>query len=332
MTQGGRHKLNFSRKLLLASFALAAVLGPLVLGLKVAPRVWAQNSQPGGAHEPVFEVASIKPYPGCESKQLFGGTWTPSPDRVEIPCVNLSRLIQTAYGTFRDGVTPDPQPLRMEGGSAWMQSEFYSVSAKAEAPPAYPQMMLGTMLQALLEERFQLKTHREMRETPVYAMTVGKGGLKVQPLAEIACTPIDLVHPMAAPKSGEPPNICGVLMMRRTETDNVKLDVRGSTMTQFAQGLSRLAGRTVIERTGVAGRFDFHLEFTPDPGMPGLGPPSTRPPNGGSATNSGSPLPPTGSGPDLFVALQEQLGVKLSSEKAPVSVLIIDHVEKPTAN
>jgi uncharacterized protein (TIGR03435 family) len=329
MTQVGRTKLNFSRKLLLAGFALAAVLGPLVLGLKVAPQVWAQNNQPGAAQRPSFEVASIKPNPGCEKNPPPGpGTFTPSPDRVEIPCTNLKTLIMIAYGTYADGVTIDPQRLHMEGGPSWMQSEYYSVSAKADAPPAHSQMMLGPMLQALLEERFRLKTHREPREMPVYAITVAKGGLKLQPLAEVACTPIDEVH-MVERKAED---FCGTLRIRPTETGNTMMDMSGSTMTQFAQGLSRLAGRTVIDRTGIEGQFNFHLEFTPDPGMPTFGPPGMRPPNDGSAADSSSPLPPTGSGPDLFVALREQMGVKLSSEKAPVSVLIIDHVEKPTTN
>jgi len=233
-----------------------------------------------------------------------------------------------AYGTYADGVTIDPQRLHMEGGPSWMQSEYYSVSAKADAPPAHPQMMLGPMLQALLEERFQLKTHREAREMPVYAMTVAKGGLKLQALAEVACTPIDEVH-MVERKAGD---FCGALRIRSTETGNTMMDMSESTMTQFAQGLSRLAGRTVIDKTGIQGQFNFHLEFTPDPGMPTFGPPGMRPPNDGSAADSSSPLPPTGSGPDLFVAMREQVGLKLSSEKAPVSVLIIDHVEKPTAN
>ncbi|MGA2072611.1 MAG: M56 family metallopeptidase [Terriglobia bacterium] len=329
MTQVGRTKLNFSRKLLLAGFALGAVLGPLVLGLKVAPRVWAQNSQSGSAYRPAFEVASIKPDPGCQKKQPQGGTFTPSPDRIEIPCVNLKRLIMIAYGTFADGVMIDPQELHVEGGPSWMQSEDYSVSAKADAPPAHPQMMLGPMLRALLEERFRLKTHREPREMPVYAMTVAKGGLKLQPLAEVACTPMDLLNPAPA-KPGDLP--CGVPLIRPTGTGDMRLDILGSTMTQFAQGLSRLAGRTVTDKTGIEGQFNFHLEFTPDPGMLTLGPPGMRPPNGGSAANPSSPQSPTGSGPDLFVGLREQIGLKLSSEKAPVSVLIIDHVEKPTAN
>jgi uncharacterized protein (TIGR03435 family) len=140
---------------------------------------------------------------------------------------------------------------------------------------------------------------------------------------------MDLLNPAPA-KPGDLP--CGVPLIRPTGTGDMRLDILGSTMTQFAQGLSRLAGRTVTDKTGIEGQFNFHLEFTPDPGMLTLGPPGMRPPNGGSAANPSSPQSPTGSGPDLFVGLREQIGLKLSSEKAPVSVLIIDHVEKPTAN
>jgi bla regulator protein blaR1 len=332
MTQRVRTKLNFSRKLLLAGFAMAAVLGPLVLGLKVGARVFAQSGPPSGEHRPAFEVASIKPYPGCENKQIFGGTWTPSPDRVAIPCVNLRRLILTAYGTYRDGVTEDQQALHIEGGPAWMQSEYYSVSAKALAPPAHPQMMLGPMLQTLLEERFQLKTHREMREMPVYAMTVGKRGLKVQRLAQVACTAYDPVHPKPSFKPGSFPNVCGLLYMRRTGTGDMSLDMLGSTMTQFAQPLSRLSGRPVVDRTSIAGQFNFHLEFTPDPAIAVDHFPGGRRGDAGNVADLGNPLPTSEGGPDLFVALQEQLGLKLTSHKGPVSVLIIDHAEKPSAN
>jgi len=337
MARMGGTRLNFSTKLPLASLAVAVVLGPLVPGLTVAPRVWAQNDKLGGARRPVFEVASIKPYPGCESKQIFGGTWTPSPDRVAIPCVNLRRLILTAYGTYRDGVTVDsnPEPVHIEGGPAWMQSEYYSVSAKVEVPPAHALMMLGPMLQTLLEERFQLKTHREMRQASVYAMTVGKGGLKVQRLAQVACAAYDPVHPEALkPGSTKPsgfPNVCGLLFVRRTGTGDMSLDMQGTTMTQFAKTLSRFSGRPVVDNTSVAGQFNFHLQFAPDPSIPGQNLPGAHG-AGGDPINTGNSLPAPEGGPDLFVALQEQLGLKLASEKGTVSVLVIDHAEKPSAN
>ena len=247
-----------------------------------------------------------------------------------MPCVNLKSLIQTAYGTFGDGVTVDPQPLHMEGGPSWMLSEFYSVSAKAAAPPAHPQMMDGPMLQVLLEERFQLKTHREMRKTPVYVMTPGNSGLKLDPLAEGACKPVDFVHP--PPKPGETPNLCGVMTLRRTEVGSMKIDVSGSTMAQFAQRLSQLSGRTVVDKTGIMGQFNFHLEFTPDSAIPGQNFPGGRGGPASNATNSGNPVPTPERAPDLFVALQKQIGLNLMPDNGSVSVLIIDHVEKPSAN
>ena len=110
------------------------------------------------------------------------------------------------------------------------------------------------------------------------------------------------------------------------------IDVRGSTMSQFAQRLSGRVDRTVVDKTGIAGKFNFHLEFTPDPAIPGQNFPGARGGNQDQTTNPANPPPAPESGPDLFVALQEQIGLKLTSDKGSVSILIIDHAEKPSAN
>ena len=179
-------------------------------------------------------------------------------------------------------------------------------------------MMAGPMLQTLLEERFPLKTHRETREMPTYAMTVVKGGLKVQPVAEGACTPIDLSHPPAPPKPGDPaPSVCGLMIMGPSGKGDMMMEVRGSTMTQFAQRLSGRLDRTVVDKANVAGQFNFHLEFAPDPDGRGQSVPGDQ---------------SSEAGPGVLVALQEQIGLKLSADKGPVVFLIIDHVEKPSAN
>jgi uncharacterized protein (TIGR03435 family) len=214
-----------------------------------------------------------------------------------------------------------------------MRSEYYSLLAKADGP-ARTEILAGPMLQAFLEERFRLKTHREMREIPVYAMTVGKGGLKVQPLAEGACIPIDLTHPPDPPKPGDPrPNLCGVMfIMPPNVRGEMPIEVRGATMAQFAQRLSGRVDRAVVDKTAIPGKFDFHLEFTPEPNMSGQGVPAGRGGDSGNAVNPGNPASPPEPGPDLFAALQEQIGLKLSPDKGPVSFLIVDYVEKPTAN
>jgi uncharacterized protein (TIGR03435 family) len=302
-------------------------LAGLALGALLLPGSWSQE-QPQTAERPPFEVASIKPNKGCENIPRAGNL-SPSPGRLEMPCVNLQNLIQAAYGTFGDGVNINTQPLHMEGGPSWMQSEYYSLSAKADGQ-VRTEMLAGPMLQTLLADRFRLKAHRESREMPVYLLALGKGGLKIQPLAEGACTPLDLTHPPAPPKPGDPPpNLCGVMMMGPTGRGDMMVEVQGSTMTQFAQRLSGRLDRPVVDKTGITGKFNFHLEFTPDPHIRGQELPAGR---GRDSGNTIDTTPPADSGPDLFAALQVQIGVKLSPDRGPVSFLIIDHVERPTAN
>jgi bla regulator protein blaR1 len=328
LAQRSQNKPGSCRKMLLAAVSTAVIAGPVLCGFPNSrARRQEQHTAPP---RPQFEVASIRPNPGCENKPRWG-VFSPSPNLLEMPCVNLKSLIQTAFGTFGDGITINPQPLHMEGGPSWMNSQYYSLSAKAYRPER-TQMLAGPMLQTLLENRFRLKTHREMREMPVYATAVGKRGLKVQPLAEGACTPINLRQSPAPPKPGKLPNVCGIMIIRPTGTGDMMIDVRGSTMTQFAQRLSQFAGRSVVDNTSIAGRFNFHLEFAPEHRMFGQGFPGGHGTDTGNVANSNNPLPPPETGPNLLVSLQEQIGLKLSSEKGPVSVLIIDHVEKPTAN
>lgn len=289
------------------------------------------QEQPVAPRRPQFEVASLKPNNGCENNPR-GGNLSPAPGRLEIPCVTLQGLIQSAYGTFGDGVSINTQPLHMEGLPSWATSEHYSLSAKSEGP-ARTEMLAGPMLQTLLEDRFQLRTHREMREVPVYAMTVGKSGLKVQPLAEGACEPLDLTHPPPPPKPGEPlRNVCGIMMIRVNGVGEMGMEIRGANMTQLAQRLSGRVDRTVIDKTGVPGKFNFRLEFTPDSSMPGQAVPVAPRTETNNTAPGGSPGPAPERKPTLFVALQEQIGLKLSSDKGQVGFLIINHVEKPGAN
>ncbi len=323
--------LNQGKKLGLGIAAAATLVIPVAIGILNAPIMWSQQQSGPPAH-PQFEVASLKPNNGCETLPRKFSNFSPSPGRLEMPCVSLQSLIQTAFGTFGDGVTVNTAPLHMRGGPSWMGSEYYALEAKVEGATR-TEMLAGPMLHALLEERFRLKTHREVREMPVFAMTASKGGLKVKPLAEGACTSIDLTHPPALPKPGDPPpNLCGVMIIRPGGKGEMTIEVRGSTMAQFAQRLSGRVDRPVVDNTGVLGKFNFELDFAPDLNVSGQGVPGGRGGRPGNAANSGASAPPPASAPDLFAALQEQIGLKLSSGKGPVSILVIDHVEKPSGN
>ena len=160
------------------------------------------------------------------------------------------------------------------------------------------------MLQALLEDRFQLQLHREMHELQLYNLTIAKKGLK---LSKSACEPFDMVHPQPPPKPGEkPPYICGSAS-ERGSGPNWTLNATGMSMPELARNLSQRLGRTVVDQTSTTGIFDIHLTYareqTADPDTP-----------------------------SIFSALQEQLGVKLESSKGPVEILVIDRVAKPSAN
>jgi uncharacterized protein (TIGR03435 family) len=142
-----------------------------------------------------FEVASVKP---CDARSLppgaRSGAITRSPGRLMMECVTLHSLIATAYVDYADGKRQGPASLQrmpIEGGPSWITSEHYTVDAKSDGPASL-EMTQGPMLQALLEDRFQVKTHRVVREVPVYEMTLAKGGLKLAHSEEGSCVQRDL--------------------------------------------------------------------------------------------------------------------------------------------
>ena len=149
------------------------------------------------------------------------------------------------------------------------------------------------MLLPVLEERFNLKLYRhETREITVYELVVAKGGSKLKESA-----------PDTAGTNGNP--------MRRSMLLNGigHLESHGTSIDPLAHELSRALGRTVFDKTGLTGNYDYTLEWTPDDG------------------------PPTDTvGPSLFTAVQEQLGLKLEAQKEPVDVVVIDHIDKPSPN
>jgi uncharacterized protein (TIGR03435 family) len=182
--------------------------------------------------------------------------------------------------------------------------------------------MAGPMLRALLEDRFKLRVHREPKEVPVYFLTLAKNGPKLEAIKEGSCVPIDANHipaPIATP--GQPlPNYCGPRFQLRGLT--ATLTSQGVTMEQFSGvPLSRMVGRPVIDKTGLAsGRYDFQIDFE-------------YAPRSGPSSDPGAPEPPAASeAPSIFEVLQAKLGLKLEPGKGPGETLVIDHVERPTEN
>jgi uncharacterized protein (TIGR03435 family) len=184
------------------------------------------------------------------------------------------------------------------GGPAWMNTDTYDMNAKAERPSSVED--LHVMLQNLLADRFQLKFHRETKEMPVYALGVDKGGHKMKP------------H--EAQSAGDP------WMDQANEGLHIKLTATSAPMDYFVWRLGQLMDRPVIDQTKLKGGFDFNLAYTRDP------PPGFRE---GMLLN-GAPMDT--SGPNLFEALKQQLGLKLEPQKGSADVLVIDRAEKPVEN
>jgi uncharacterized protein (TIGR03435 family) len=166
------------------------------------------------------------------------------------------------------------------------------------------------MLQALLEDRFHLKVHRESRPATVYLMTVAKGGLKLKPTIDGSCLPLDFSETLNMTPGDRA--LCGWPRVRNG-TVNV-LDILGVHLSTFAK-LLHPDGNSVIDRTGITGAFDIHLEWSEAP----------RDPGGGAATD---PSPHT----SAIVATREQLGLQLTAAKGTRDILVVDRVEKPTGN
>jgi uncharacterized protein (TIGR03435 family) len=276
-------------------------LTPL-LAASLAIRSTAQSSasQPAtaapAATAPVFEVAAIrldKSASGSSSSNTKNGRFTATN-------VSLKNLIQ--YEAY------DIPQLRILGGPKWLDSTRFDIEAKMDDAEAaqlkaldyeHSRVQAQAMFQQLLADRFQLKVHWETRELPVYALAVAKKGAKLQPAKD------------TTGNTGTSSNSRG---------SGVQFTATGQTVTQLAQSLTSSAahelGREVIDKTGIEGKYDVSLNWTRDTGAASAG-------TDGNAQESG---------PSIFTAIQEQLGLKLEPSKAPVRVLVIDRAEMPSEN
>jgi len=307
-------------------------------------RLSSQTPEP----KPSFDVISIKPSPppGSGPIRIGGGA---QGDRFTMNGATLRMLLQNAYQ--RPDNTSLPGQLQIVGGPGWMDSERYDVQAKADCGGGKIQReQLQLMVQSLLEERFKLKAHRETRELPIYNLVVAKDGPKLKKSADqtpvtAAFTPpapceaasaANAPFPFPPPGRGGAPfdmkNLPRGMMMMMMGPNGMTMRATSMPVARLAGMLQNQVGRTIVDKTGLEGLFDFELTFSQEGlsspfgrGLPAL-PPGATPP--GAASPS---VTTPDSVPSLFTAIQD-LGLKLESGKGPLEVLVIDSVEKPTEN
>ena len=237
---------------------------------------------------PVFDVATIKPSKPDAQGKGFGVRGR----KVSTFNTTLIDLVEFAY---------DVQSKQIVNAPAWMETDHYDISGQPdlEGQPSHEQ--LKEMMQKLLTDRFKLTFHRDKKELAVFAMTVAKTGLKLKE-SEVTAggLPGLFFHPGA--KGG------------------LVFTIRNATMHEMVGVMqAAMLDRPVADQTGLTGRYDGDVTFTPDDSqMGGLGAKLPPPPEGAEAP------------PPLFNAYPDQLGLKIEATRAPVEVLVLDHVEKPS--
>ncbi len=260
---------------------------------------------------PTFEVASIRRNTSDDPRVMIGGP----PGRFSVTNAPLRLLIRNAYRL---------QDFQVVGGPAWLNSDRFDIVAKAEGSATPDQIQ--AMVRSLLVERFKLVTHTETREMPIYALVPlrgdGKLGEALRPAAA-DCSPAargrggEPAGRPAPPQPGEPIR-CGMMVGPGS------VQAGGQPISQLATLLAPYVSRIVVDRTGLAGAFDFTLQWTPE----GLPPAPAAPPPPGGGPGLLPPVDPNG--PSIFTAVQEQLGLKLDAQRGAVDVLVIDSVTAPT--
>jgi len=325
MTRRSGVALSSATKFALSAIALLVLAAPLGFGVL---RGQSPSSTPASSQSsvstpvPKYEVATFKPTTETDNRRTLMMT----PDGTSMHGVDIQMLLQQAFGVERDRIVAAPK---------WVQSNRYDIEAKV-APEDAPKMdklkieQRREMLLPLLEERLNLKYHHETRELPMYELVVAKGGPKlteVKPDSPITSQGAPIPPPgdpgPNAKPNGPPRDRAGNMGMMRMSPGGI--EAHGGTTAFLTHALSGILGRTVVDKTGLTGNYDFTLNWTPDESMRNvMGPPPGGPHKGDA--------PPDESGPSLFTALEEQLGLKLESQKGTVDVIVIDHIDQPSEN
>ncbi len=344
-------KLTGGKKLLLAGVGMLAVAVPVVVGVLNAPAVRAQTQPPAvnravpaapaepvpdpqivaqqsvaqpaavpgvSSPKPFFEVVSIRPgsmIPAqCSDRPLArvigiacGGPGTSSPERYDGHSVQLKGVIQGAFGL---------QAFQIIGPD-WIATARFDITAVV--PSGATREQFNQMMQGMLEDRFHLKVHHEMRKFSGYNLVLAKGGLKLKELSPSGCAVGMRAAGGTCPQGRE--YVSGIAIAQASPNRFGSMTVPSSggriasgssvTMEYFAQGLqAELKGSVVIDKTGLDGKYDYRFEYSP--------------PDVSTAGEF--------SAPSLFTAIEKDLGLKLEPIKTQLDCIVIDHIAQPSDN
>lgn len=254
---------------------------------------WCCASAQTADHRPAFDAFEVATIKPAPPEEQGRFIRMESAHRFFAKNYTLKGLVGAAY---------DLTPRAISGGPSWIDSEKYYVVAATpgEVRPTLDEQM--AMLRNLLADRFKLTFHRERKELSVYALNIARTGSK---LKESTAPPDSL------------PELINVITPEKDGGYRIVLPARNATMAQFVSMMQRAVfDRPVVDQTGLTGKYDFDLEWRPDESQFG----------GNIRPN------PDSSKPDLFTALQQQLGLRLEATKGFVEALAIDRVEKPSDN
>jgi uncharacterized protein (TIGR03435 family) len=304
------------------SFRTIALLASIAGGAALAAQAPPASQEPPGGW--AFEVASIKPNNSADGRVMM----QMQPGQLRATNVTLRLLIRNAYAL---------QDFQITGGPAWISSDRFDLIAKMPEgfqptpgpPPAPggPPTPSQQMMRRLLAERFKLTVHNETKDSPIYALILARSDGKLGP--QLKKSETDCAAVLAAARGRGPGAMPPPPGAPGGRGDNIPCGIRigpgalamgGSPLANFAASLGTFAGRIVLDRTGLTGAYDINLTWTPDqmPRPAGDGPPPQI---------NGVAIDPNG--PSLFTAVQEQLGLKLDSQRGPVETMVIDRAEKP---
>jgi bla regulator protein blaR1 len=312
MTRNVGARLGAFRKGVLAAAAVVSIAGPLAVGVMSAPQLPTPETVTEAT--PRFAVTSVK----SNTSGMRGGTSRGTPGG-GFTATNLTlwRLTRNAYGL---------QDAQVIGGPDWFNKDNFDIEAKSDGPAPPP--VRDLMMRALLHDRFALRVHFETRELPVWGLTFDRNDRRLGPGIKVSTEPCP---PPSATPAMPPAGVGGAVVGRggglgcgALQFGPGSFTARAVTIRRLAETLSNLPGltgidRIVIDRTGLTEDYDFDVRWTfrPPLGAPG----------GQSATAQPSP-----DDVSLFTALQDQLGLKLEPQRAPVPVLVVDSAERPSEN